>query len=69
MLIILKLAIIVENKKVNCSRKTDRDRLFTTKKKRTISHGETNKTNSAFAWRRIALFVARVRPNCNYGNK
>ena len=33
MLIILKLAIIFENKKVNCSRKTDRDRLFTTKKK------------------------------------
>ena len=34
MLIILKLAIIFENKKVNCSRKTDRDRLFTTKQKK-----------------------------------
>ena len=57
----MKLAITGENKKVNCSRKTDRDRLFTTKKqKRTISHDETDKTNSAFAWRRIALFVARV---------
>ena len=44
MLIILKLAIIVENKKVNCSRKTDRDRLFTTKKKKN-NFSRRNKQN------------------------